>query len=378
MKYFLSFFFSLLVLCSDAQNDPIPAHLNNDIMQKMGYIDPISKDWVIPAVYDFCRPFGPQGSAVVFLNGKAGFVDKTGKLIIPHTFDDAQNFNEDGVAIVRRVGRTDNYDGHQSTNDLFAAIDQTGKLILPYVFRELNDKSFKGTLIGKMEYRWGMVSIKGKEILPFEYHMINVHGSREVAILRKDTLLGVINKDMDMIVPMGDNMARFAGNRRISLYKDGLFGYCDFEGKMVIDYQYAQFAIFREGLCVIKKNGYYGYIDTLGKTVIPFVYDGGEPFVNDTAIVLKQGKVGMINSKNEILVEFIFDKISRFYFPKPPGGFLLIKRDEWYYIDPVTHEITAWDTLNTDDPNLNQPTKEQMKLIDELKKKKEEEKNDDD
>jgi hypothetical protein len=147
MKYFLSLVFSFLALVSTAQTDPVPAHLNDDIMQKMGYIDPVTKDWVIQPVYDFCRPFGPQGTAVVFENGKAGFVDRTGKLVIPPTFDDAQNFNEDGIAIVRQAGMNDNSDGHDPSNDRFAAIDQTGKLILPYVFRELNDRSFPGTLI---------------------------------------------------------------------------------------------------------------------------------------------------------------------------------------------------------------------------------------
>ncbi|MBI1221532.1 MAG: hypothetical protein GC180_02920 [Bacteroidetes bacterium] len=358
MKKFISILFLLCVLQAGAQKTPIPAHRNNDITQKMGYVDPSSGKFIIPAMFDFCRPFGPDGTAVVFESGKAGFIDEKGNWIIKPQFDDAQNFNSDGIAIVRKAGRSDNQDGHDPSNDKYAAIDKTGKLILPFIFRDLNDKSFPGTMVGRQKYKWGMVSTKGKIILPFEYDMINVHGSREVAILRQDSLLGVINKDLVMVVPMGDNMARFAGNSRISLYKDGLFGYCNFNGDMVIDYKYGQFAIFREGLCVIRQNEHYGYIDTNGNTVIPFIYDGGEPFVNDTAIVLKQGKMGMINSKNEILVEFVYDKISRFYFPKPPGGFVLIKRDEWYFIDPNTHVITPWDEWDQNDPNLNRPTTE--------------------
>lgn len=374
MKHVLILLFCFFTLGLSAQNTPIPAHRNNDIMQKMGYIDPSTGKFIIPPIYDFCRPFGPNGTAVVFENGKAGFVDLKGSLVIKPQFDDAQNFNEDGIAIVRRVGRTDNYDGHNPTNDHFAAIDPTGKLILPYVFRELNDKSFPGTLIGRQDGKWGIVSSKGKVILPFEFDMINVHGSREVAILRQDSLLGVINKDFTMVVPMGDNMARFAGNGRISLMQDGKFGYCDFDGNLVIPYQFRTFSIFREGLCVVKKaNNVYGYIDTMGNTVIPFIYDGGEPFVNDTAIVFKDGKVGMINTKNEILIEFVYDYISRFYFPKPPGGFLLVKREEWFYIDPVTHEIRAWDEMNLEDPNLNKPSEEDLRKEEEKRLKQEQE-----
>lgn len=355
MKYLIVVFFLFASSLIRAQDMPVPAHMDNDVTKKMGYVNPETGKWVVPPTYDFCRPFGPDGTAVVILNGRAGFIDTKGKLVIPMVFDDAQNFNEDGVAIVRKIGDNSRLDAHQASPDRYGAIDRSGKLIIPYVFRELNDKSLPGTLVGKQKYHWGLISSRGKVILPFEYDMINVHKSREVAILRRDSLLSVINKDLVMVVPEGDNMARFAGNNLISLWKNGKYGYCNFNGEMVIDYQFDQFAIFREGLCVIKRNGFYGYIDTLGKTVIPFVYDGGEPFVNDTAIVLKQGKMGMINPKNEVLVEFIYDKISRFYFPKPPGGIVLIRDEQWFFIDPQTHEIRPWDEIDMSDPNLNKP-----------------------
>jgi hypothetical protein len=312
----------------------------------MGYKDAETGKWVIQPAFDFCKDFGPDGTAVVFKNGLAGFIDRTGKIIIAPAYADAQNFNEEGIAIVRQAGRNDNRDGGDPSNDRFGAINKSGKLVLPFVFRELNDKSFKGTLIGKKERLWGMVNYKAATLLDFRYHMINVHSSREAAIVRKDSVVGVIDKNMSWIVPEGDNMARFAGNGLISVFSNGKFGYVNFKGELVIPYIYDQFSIFREGRCIIKKNGFYGFIDTLGNTVIPFEYDGGENFTNDTAIMLKQGKLGMINSQNEILVEFVYDKISRYYFPRPPGGFVLIKQDIWYYIDPVSREITMWNELD--------------------------------
>lgn len=356
MKFNTLFICLLFTLSGMAQNYPVPAHKNGDIMQPMGYIDAKTNKWVIPPIFDYAKEFGPQGSAVIYRNGKAGFVDLKGVVFISPTFDDAQNFNEDGVAIVRQAGKNDRVDGHMPSNDRFGAIDMTGRLIIPYVFRELNDHSFRGTLIGKQEYKWGIISTKGKVILPFRYTMINVHGSKEVAIVRHDSTVGVLRNEKDsfyFIVPPGDNMARFAGSKMISLYKDGKYGYCNFKGELKIPYEFNQFSIFRGGLCIVKRNGYYGFIDTLGKTVVPFEYDGGEAFVNDTAIMIKQGKMGLINSKNEVLVPFNYEKISRYYFPRPPGGLVFIKQGTWFFMDPKTHEMKMWEIVDTNDPNIN-------------------------
>lgn len=324
------------------QQDWIPTHLDNDIRQKMGYKAPNSQRWKIKPIFDFCRPFGNDGTAVAFISGKAGYINSKGKYIISPQFDDAENFNPFGYAIVRKVGKNHNIDAHNESNDLFGAIDFAGRLIIPYAFKELNTNSFPGTFIGRKDKRWGMVDSKARVLLDFKYHMINVHKSGKVAIVRIDSLTAVVDQKLNWITPLEENFARFAGHNLISLKKNGKFGYINFAGDTVIPFEYEQFAVFKNGICIIKKHGYFGMIDTLGKTLIPFEYDGGEPLTNDTAIMMKQGKFGMINGRNEVIVAFIYDKISRFYFPRPPGGFVLIKRDEWFYIDPKTKVITPW------------------------------------
>ncbi len=355
MKNGILLFLLFFSLSAWAQINPVPAHQDDDIMKPMGFKNPETGKWVIPPTFDYVKEFGPKGTAVVYRNGKAGFIDRKGLLFISPTFDDADNFNEDGVAIVRKAGSFEKVDAHMPSNDRFGAIDMSGRLIIPYVFKELNDNSFKGTLVGKRDFAWGIIDIKGKVVIPFKYTMINVHKSREVAIVRHDSMVAVIRHAdgaFTYIVPEGDNMARFAGNRRISVMQEGKYGYIDFEGNLVIPYEFSQFSVFREGLCMVKRNGYYGFIDTLGKTVVPFEYDGGEFFVNDSAIMLKQGKMGVINSKNEVLIQFIYDRISRYYFPRPPGGLVLIKQGIWHYIDPVSHEIKVWENFDLNNPNF--------------------------
>ena len=66
--------------------------------KKFGFIDKTGKV-VIPPIYDLAWHFS-EGLAGVEKNGKRGFVDKTGKVVIPLIYDGAGSFN-DGEAEVR-------------------------------------------------------------------------------------------------------------------------------------------------------------------------------------------------------------------------------------------------------------------------------------
>ena len=72
--------------------------LNN----KYGFIDKTGKE-VIPIKYDNAWSFS-EGLASVKLNNKYGFIDKTGKEVIPIKYDDAWGFSE-GLAFVELNGK---------------------------------------------------------------------------------------------------------------------------------------------------------------------------------------------------------------------------------------------------------------------------------
>ncbi len=52
-----------------------------------------------------------------FETGKYGFIDKTGEVVVPLEYDDAQNFSE-GLAVVEKDGK-------------WGYIDKTGKVVVP-------------------------------------------------------------------------------------------------------------------------------------------------------------------------------------------------------------------------------------------------------
>lgn len=81
---------------------------------KCGYIDTLGQ-MVIPCIYDGARVFN-EGLAAVISNGKCGYIDKQGQMVIPCTYDGAEAFNK-GLAAVK-------------SNDKYGVIDKDGKYII--------------------------------------------------------------------------------------------------------------------------------------------------------------------------------------------------------------------------------------------------------
>ena len=90
-----------------------------------------------------------EGLAIVILNDKFGFIDKTGKEVIPIKYDYAQDFSE-GLAKVK-------------LNNKWGFIDKTGKEVIPIKYDDA--ESFSKSLAGvKLEGKWFYINPKGEYV----------------------------------------------------------------------------------------------------------------------------------------------------------------------------------------------------------------------
>lgn len=80
-----------------------------------GYVDSRSTKVVIEPKYKLASFFS-EGLAVVVLNDKWGFIDKTGRMVIEPKYEDARPFSE-GLAAIE-------------LNDKWGYIDKTGKMVI--------------------------------------------------------------------------------------------------------------------------------------------------------------------------------------------------------------------------------------------------------
>lgn len=115
----------------------------NEINNKYGYIDKTGKE-VIPVKYEHAYPFS-NGLAKVELNGRWGYIDKTGNEIVPIKYDSVSDFSE-GLAKVELNGK-------------YGYVDNKGKELLPLKYSNLTDFS-EGLAAIKTNDKWQIIKMK--------------------------------------------------------------------------------------------------------------------------------------------------------------------------------------------------------------------------
>ena len=100
-------------------------------------------------------------------------------------------------------------------------------------------------------------------------------------------------------------------NNMYTFEEDGLYGFKNSYGEIIINPKYDYADNSSEGLAGVYTNGKYGYIDLTDNLIIENKYDYAEPFTNGLAIVdFEDGKTGIIDKDGNEL--FRTDKYNLF------------------------------------------------------------------
>ncbi len=262
---------------------------------KSGYINR-NGEVVIPIKYDGLGSFR-EGLAGAEVNGKWGFLDKYNNVIIDFQYDDISSFNE-GLAVVES-GKKLSY------------IDKTGHVVfeLKYEFASaFNDGVAKVGISTVEGTRYGIIDRLGREIALLEYETINDF-DEGLAGVKKNGKWGFINlRGQEVIIPQYDDYDQ----KHIEHYSSNVNYYRDFY-------------TFRDGVTSVRKNGKWGFINYEGREVIPLEYDWVGRFKDGMVLAKKNGRVYYVSSPlaqqiNEInsrasksLFQEIKSKISGFF-----------------------------------------------------------------
>ena len=117
---------------------------------KYGFADKIGKV-VIPCQWKDTRTFSEGLAAVRDASGKWGFIDKTGKVVIPCQWKDAWNFSE-GLALVK------------DANEKWGFIDKTGKVVIPCQWENARTFSEGFALVCDDNGKWWRIDKTGKVV----------------------------------------------------------------------------------------------------------------------------------------------------------------------------------------------------------------------
>lgn len=227
------------------------------------------------------------------LDGMYGFMDPTGKRVIPPMFDAADDFVA-GRAIV-------------SKNGFYGLIDTTGKFLIESKYRflfNLGDGFYKVTdTSGKS----GVMNASGETIVQLGYDDI-FHLQKNYFMVENEFMNGCFDITGTQIYPTTSAMQIFFVHG-VSLISNGSkTGMIDTTGKYIAEPLYDSIGYFYNGYTTMMKNGVYGAIDSTGKIIVDSKYTLLRPFVNGLSVFKFKGKFGYVNTKGEEVIEARFEE----------------------------------------------------------------------
>ena len=170
------------------------------------------------------KPFKVQ------VDGKSGFIDKTGQIVIPPQYENVDDFSE-GLALVC-VG---------------ACSTET---FLGYKY----DDNFKKVEV-EQSFKYGFIDESGKFII--------------------NPMFESAKKFSEGMAAVCEGKGCYYGKKDTNEKK---WGFIDKQGKMVIAPQFDDATEFHEGLAAVGVGGKYGYINKTGVFVVNPLYDSGLQF----------------------------------------------------------------------------------------------------
>ena len=242
--------------------------------RKCGYID-IVKNEKAKAIYEYIKVF-KEGLAAVCIDGKWGFINKKGELIIEPKYYSVSDFSQGLAAVSYYSHKTDGY------------INKKGKIVI----------SFEDNYLEPKEFSEGLVPVIKEKDEGCSY--INKKGK---VVIDKNK----INPIISYCSPFCEGLAVFyAYNDK----KTVTTGFMDKKGKIkyAITFfipknleqdEFYVFENFSSSMAQITIDYKTGYINNKFELVIPPIYEFARDFDGDLAYVKYEDIEGYINKKGQ-------------------------------------------------------------------------------
>jgi hypothetical protein len=223
---------------------------------KFGFLDE-KGNILVPPQFDDAFRFN-EGLAVVKSQGKWGYIDRSGKIAIPPTFRLASPFYEGRAFVISTQAHTLN---QRDLTDLGGFIDKTGKLVTEEKFKVLSEFTEGKALVnygkGKAE-KSGILDLSGNlteltniAVDPFKRFRYGL--APAVDISPPNLPERIIDSIFD---PFDESPTEYK------------YGFINQEGQFKIKPHFSNVGEFNYCAAAVKQNGRWGLIDTEGKIVI--------------------------------------------------------------------------------------------------------------
>jgi hypothetical protein len=260
---------------------------------KYAFIDEEGKI-VLDFKYNLAKGFFSGLAAVALSSDNSrmnGYINKKGEIVIKSDLDLFESFNE-GYALVGKI--VDHKLPVIGGNSIWGYINTKGDYLIKPKFIEAYDFSEGLALVFEEQdtkTNYGYIDYTGKYIIKeivenmdelfYSFHngLVPIRKNNEIVYINKKGEIVIRpEKKLESADPFYDDLA--------SVIIDGLYGFMDKEGKIVIEPKYYSCGAFSEGLApVTLDKSKWGYINKQGQIVIDLQFDSAESFKNGVAKV---------------------------------------------------------------------------------------------
>ncbi|MFZ2890092.1 WG repeat-containing protein [Sulfuricurvum sp.] len=201
-------------------------------------------------------------------NGKFGYKDESGVVVIPLKYDYAKRFfSDNGLAPVKLNGK-------------WGYINAKDEVVVPLKYDNANRFSDNGLTGVELNGKHGYINAKGEEVIPLKYDDTYGFYDNGLAPVRLNGKWGCINaKDEVVVLLKYDDAWSFSDNGLAPVKLNGKWGTVDKSGKEIIKPKYDKI-LFSNGAGVwtyVELNGKHGILDSYnGSTIMPIKYSSAD------------------------------------------------------------------------------------------------------
>ncbi len=231
---------------------------------KEGFID-INQNILIPFEY---YKVGSFSENIAFVkkqkDGKWGYINRKGELVIDFIFDSVGWFYKNGLASVRVNGKS-------------GFINKLGEVIIPIEYDYVISTKFDDYVIASKNRKCAFFSKKGKQITDFEYDKIyrNFYkgsqstNSNGLMLVEKNGEFAYFNKNIEEVIPFGtyETAETFDNNRIAIVGNKDKYGIINENGELITPIEFDYISNFIDGGYDFAKESKGGVLDKEGKVI---------------------------------------------------------------------------------------------------------------
>lgn len=271
---------------------------------------------VVPFV---CFARNQKEPLVVVQNGKYGYIDHEGKIVIRPQFVWAEDFWR-GLGTVYVCGHYVSIDssgtllplritveGHleaRKKDDKFGFVDAAGTFIIAPAFDDVLPFS-EGLAAVRSGEKWGFIDASGHLVIPPQFKAA-YYFQQGSAVAELDSGYVLIDTS-GKVLAEGFQPEDSITDGRVPVSRGEKSGFLDVKGKVVIPFVYDGATKFSDGLAAVRSGEKWGYVDRDGQIVIPPQFDRAGPFSSGLAPAKRGDHSGFIDKSGKFAFGLPFD-----------------------------------------------------------------------